>query len=372
MSVHVDALEGYTVGITADRRRDEQAWLFECRGARVLHGPTIRTVPLADDAALELATRAIIEDPPDVVVLTTGYGARTWMEVAESRGMGDGLLGSLSRSQVMTRGLESMAAAVMAGVDVAWNAPSSRSIEIVEHLKATSEPHSRIVVQLDGSNDDRLIGALQDAGFDVMPMPVYRWAFPEDVGPALRVVNAACDGSIDAVTFTKVQALRNLFSIADQVGRVDDLTDAFRAGRVSAVCIGPACAQVAAEHEITAVVPQSPRLGAMVHAYASSLADRSVQLTLAGIPVMIQGRLVTVDGQQPVALSDRERDVLEVLARKPGAVVPKSALMREVWGGGEGNMHIVEVTIARLRQRLGPADLGIETVVRRGYRLSSH
>jgi len=30
----------------------------------------------------------------------------------------------------------------------------------------------------------------------------------------------------------------------------------------------------------------------------------------------------------------------------------------------------VEVTVARLRQRLGPAGTGVETVVRRGYRLS--
>jgi uroporphyrinogen-III synthase len=40
-------LTGFTVGVTADRRWNEQAALFERRGATVLHGPTIRTLPLA-------------------------------------------------------------------------------------------------------------------------------------------------------------------------------------------------------------------------------------------------------------------------------------------------------------------------------------
>jgi uroporphyrinogen-III synthase len=42
-----------------------------------------------------------------------------------------------------------------------------------------------------------------------------------------------------------------------------------------------------------------------------------------------------------------------------------------VWGATESDEHVVEVTVARLRQRLGEAGTGVETVVRRGYRLSA-
>ena len=48
--------------------------------------------------------------------------------------------------------------------------------------------------------------------------------------------------------------------------------------------------------------------------------------------------------------------------RAPGAVVSKRALLRRVWGPGENDEHVVEVTMARLRQRLGVAGAGIETV----------
>jgi DNA-binding response OmpR family regulator len=80
--------------------------------------------------------------------------------------------------------------------------------------------------------------------------------------------------------------------------------------------------------------------------------------------------VVIAGGADPVSLTDRERAVLELLARRPGAVVSKSTLLREVWAG-ETDEHVVEVTVGRLRRRLGSAGSNIETVMRRGYRLST-
>jgi uroporphyrinogen-III synthase len=50
--------------------------------------------------------------------------------------------------------------------------------------------------------------------------------------------------------------------------------------------------------------------------------------------------------------------------------VSKARLARTVWGPTESDEHVVEVTVARLRKRLGPLGRGIETVMRRGYRLA--
>lgn len=72
------SLSGYTVAITADRRSDEQAELLERRGATVVHAPVIRTVPLIDGDGLRDATMALIVEPPDIVVLSTGLGTRSW------------------------------------------------------------------------------------------------------------------------------------------------------------------------------------------------------------------------------------------------------------------------------------------------------
>ncbi|MEI2700722.1 MAG: helix-turn-helix domain-containing protein [Microthrixaceae bacterium] len=68
-----------------------------------------------------------------------------------------------------------------------------------------------------------------------------------------------------------------------------------------------------------------------------------------------------------LSLGARERAVLDRLARRPGAVVAKSVLRDEIWGGDTG-LHAVEVTVARLRERL-TGELEIVAVPRRGYRL---
>jgi len=111
------------------------------------------------------------------------------------------------------------------------------------------------------------------------------------------------------------------------------------------------------------------RLGAMVRTFAADFAGRQRALTLGGCQVTLQGRMARVDEGEPVWLSDREREVLAVLADRPGVVVSKAELLRRVWAD-ETDEHVVEVTVGRLRQRLAGAGAGIETVVRRGYRLS--
>ena len=54
------SLAGYAVGITADRRWEEQAELLARRGATVLHGPTIKTLPLGSAEDLRRATEQVI------------------------------------------------------------------------------------------------------------------------------------------------------------------------------------------------------------------------------------------------------------------------------------------------------------------------
>ncbi|MYS16232.1 uroporphyrinogen-III synthase, partial [Streptomyces sp. SID4982] len=43
-------LTGFTVGVTAARRREELTALLRRRGARVVEAPALRIVPLQDDA----------------------------------------------------------------------------------------------------------------------------------------------------------------------------------------------------------------------------------------------------------------------------------------------------------------------------------
>src|SRR5437763_14773875 len=98
------ALEGFVVGVTADRRWTEQAELLERRGASVLHGPTIHTEYLASDDALRRATGIVIARRPDYLVATTGIGVRAWFEAAQAWGVAEDLVGALAETRVVARG----------------------------------------------------------------------------------------------------------------------------------------------------------------------------------------------------------------------------------------------------------------------------
>lgn len=80
-------------------------------------------------------------------------------------------------------------------------------------------------------------------------------------------------------------------------------------------------------------------------------------------------RLVRV-GDQPVELGRRELDALELLMRRAGRVVSKSAIESNLYGFGEEvGENAVEVLIHRLRKRLqqAGADAGIQTLRGIGY-----
>jgi DNA-binding response OmpR family regulator len=70
---------------------------------------------------------------------------------------------------------------------------------------------------------------------------------------------------------------------------------------------------------------------------------------------------------KPVELTVREFELLEYLMRRPGAVVGKGELLREVWRDSGADLNAVEVYAGYLRRKLG-RDV-VETVRGVGYRL---
>ena len=367
-------LTGFTIGVTACRRADEQIELLERKGATVLHGPAIQTHPLIAEAELAEATRAVVADPPDYTLLSTGIGVRAWFEAAESLDLADALLDALGHSKVIVRGPKAHGAAVTNGLAVHWQAPNGWASEMVEHLAGIGVAGARIAVQLDGASGAPLAKAVGEIGAVPVAVPVYEWTMPTDTTAAERLVEAMVDGRVDGVTFTARPQVENLATIAERMGVLDGLLAAL-AERVVPVCVGPVCASGITDLGLPEPVqPDRYRLGSMVLTVADTFRARARELTLAGIDVRIQGRAVVLPADvaagATVLLTDKERVVLDVLAERPGVVWSKQDLLARVWDGGESDPHVVEVTVGRLRQRLGPAGVGIETVIRRGYRLT--
>jgi DNA-binding response OmpR family regulator len=93
---------------------------------------------------------------------------------------------------------------------------------------------------------------------------------------------------------------------------------------------------------------------------------------IGGLVVDPRRRIVTVDGRA-VELTALEFDILFALARDPGVVIRRSALLDALWGPEFiGDDHLVDVHVGNIRRKIGDEPSSprfIETVRGVGYRL---
>jgi uroporphyrinogen-III synthase len=365
----VPPLLGFTVGVTAARRRDELASLLERRGARVMHAPTLQILPLADDAQLLAATHACLAAPLDATLVVTGIGFRGWMEAAEGWGLGEALRGQLERGRLFTRGPKATGAVRAAGLSEFWSPASESNAELLQRLLHEDLRGRRIAVQLHGEPLPDIVDGLRAAGAEVVQVPVYRWVPADDLRPVHRMVEAAVTGQVDAIAFTSAPAVASLLRTAEEMGRAIAFEDALRT-RVLAACVGPVCGGPLQSRVIPHVFPDRFRLGALVRKLCDELPARRARTVIAaGHQLRLQGHAAIVDGE-PVLLPPMAAAVLGVLCERPGRVFSRAELLQRTGTAGERDEHAVEMVVARLRTSLGCAGIVIQTVVKRGYRLA--
>ena len=358
-------LAGYTVAVTAARRKEELGALLDRRGARVVYAPAIRIVPLSDDAELVAATREVLAAPVDLVIATTGVGFRGWLEAADAWDLP--LVEHLLPARVLARGPKARGAIRGGGLVDAWSPESESSAEVLSHLLSGAEgplEGRRIAVQLHGDPLPDLVAGLREAGADVLTVPVYRWVLPEDVAPVRKLVASIVAGGVDAVTFTSAPAAASLLAVADELGLTAAMVAAFN-DRVLAIAVGPVTAGPLDAAGVPSHQPQRARLGALAREVVARLPERDAVLTVGDHTLQVRGFAAVLDGAV-IELAPGPMAVLRALARRPGVVVGRPELVCCLPGGGDE--HAVEMAVTRLRAAL--ARPVVETVVKRGYRLA--
>ena len=89
--------------------------------------------------------------------------------------------------------------------------------------------------------------------------------------------------------------------------------------------------------------------------------DDRLQIDFSAMRVVCEG--------QSTRLTRKEFGLLATLAKRAGRVATRQQLLDDVWGYDYyGDTRTLDVHIRRLRQKLGPCDDAIETVIGVGYR----
>ena len=72
-----------------------------------------------------------------------------------------------------------------------------------------------------------------------------------------------------------------------------------------------------------------------------------------GLIIDFSHRLITVNGKE-IQLTPTEYDLLRVLVTHAGKVLTHRQLLRQIWGEGYDDMHILRVNISNLRAKIEP------------------
>ncbi|RLK47340.1 uroporphyrinogen-III synthase [Microbacterium telephonicum] len=361
------ALQGCQIVIAVDRRAGELTAALERHGATVRQAPALSIVPHVDDAALLATTQAIIDDPPDIVVATTGIGFRGWMEAALEADLATELTAALSSAVIVARGPKARGAIQQAGLAADWVAESETSAELGAYLVEAGVEGKRIAVQHHGSGSDGLDELFRSHGADVVSLTVYRWGPPADPVAVQRSVQLTGGGEVDAVLFTSAPGAAEWLAAAEREGVLDEVRRRSAAGRLLLASVGPITAEPLERAGLTITTAERGRLGSLVRSVVHHFGgEGAVRVTTVGGELSLRSGGAVLDGRF-IPLSRTAVDLLGLLLEHPGAVVSRARLQGALSREGL-SPHAVEMAVARVRDALGTAGV-IKTVVKRGYRL---
>lgn len=265
-------LEGLRVIAFESRFPKAVADLVAVHGGKAVSAPSLKEVPLEENrAAFEFAER-LFAGQIDLVILLTGVGTRTLLDAVATRHDRERVLDALRRVAVVPRGPKPIRVLNENRVPYAFTVPEPNTWkELVEALDARASDiplkGRRVALQEYGAPNPELVAALASRGAEVLRVPVYRWALPDDTRPLEAAIRSISEGGADAVLFTTGVQVDHLLEVARRMG----LENALRAGlgKIVVGSVGPDCSAALAKAGIAVdVEPDQPKMGPLVAALA--------------------------------------------------------------------------------------------------------
>jgi len=203
------------------RRATEMQSLIERHGGIATIAPSLKEIPIEDNSAALAFGLQLEQGEIDIVIFLTGVGAQGLLDVLKTRNSPEEIQAWFNRTLVVVRGPKPVAILRQAGIRVDHRAPEPNTWrELVQLIDDTPIPVAgqTIAVQEYGQPQTELTKCLQDRLATVITVPVYKWDFPDDIGPLEQSVHRTVAGEFDVLLFTSAQQAVNTLEIADRLG----------------------------------------------------------------------------------------------------------------------------------------------------------
>ncbi|HSE59916.1 MAG TPA: uroporphyrinogen-III synthase [Nitrospiraceae bacterium] len=265
-------LSGLTVAAFESRMAAELTRLIERYGGRPLVTPALRELPLQDNsAALKFGVRLTAERI-DILILLTGVGTTALFDLLKSRYPWSSIVAALKQTAIVARGPKPVAALKALHLQPTLTVPEPNTwVDLISTLDEYRPVKGlRVAVQEYGAPNPDLLEALHQRGAEVFPVPIYKWALPEDLAPLRRTLDEVMAGNAQVLLITNAAQADHVMQILEQDGKVEPFRAAL-SGMVIA-SIGPTASECLRRHGWPVTFePSHPKMGVLI----KELAERA-------------------------------------------------------------------------------------------------
>ena len=257
---------GLRVAAFESRMAEQMIQLIERHGGRPLVAPSMREVPLEENADVLRFGERLLAGEFDMVILLTGVGTRFMLKVLDSRWPRVQTLAALGKTITVVRGPKPLAVLRENNLQPTLAVPEPNTwrdlLKALDDLGRSLKGMS-VAVQEYGVPNVELLKAIEARGTIVTRVPVYQWRLPEDTGPLTDAVRAILCGEVDVVLFTNAVQVDHVMQMAERLDSADRLRQVLE--KVVVAAVGPIVAERLRSHELPVdFEPSHPKMGILV------------------------------------------------------------------------------------------------------------
>jgi len=263
------SFDGLKVTAFESRRAKEIEKLIRYHDGVPRIAPSMREIPLSQLTEAHRFAKNLLAGKFDIVILMTGVGTRALLKAVTTKYPEKDFIRALKKTTIVARGPKPVSALREMGLKPKITVPEPNTwrdilITLDSEIKLKGK---RIAVQEYGIPNREFINSLRKKGAKVTPVPIYKWALPENLEPLKDAIKSIKNSKEDISLFTSSQQIYHLFEIASRDGSQDELKEGFK--KIVIASIGPTTSETLNRFGISPdYEPDSPKMGNLIREMA--------------------------------------------------------------------------------------------------------
>lgn len=220
-----NGFQGLRVGALESRMAAEMERLIIRHGGQPLVAPSMRERPLGENPQALECGRALLEGQIDILILLTGVGFRTLLDVVKTAYALPDITAALRRTVLVTRGPKPAIVLKELGLHPNISVPEPNTWRDALDALDASYPNGlrgmRIAVQEYGVSNPEFLEGLRERGAEVRPVPVYRWTLPDDLAPLKNLLQSVMDGEVPVLLITNAVQVEHIIKVLGEDEKIN-------------------------------------------------------------------------------------------------------------------------------------------------------